>query len=1164
MCILIFFSFFFQLLLALLLAGAGLHISKGTELQEKESDVKYKGPVVYTNLPPPVLYFPNFPERHKISNRGSSGDTEDKRVEYVPFPYKDLPLLVYQSESQPPVHVVEKSPSKHSDKEDSLPPQRNSGYQTGPAVYSASDSDQYGNQEAGSMHRPQAIIASPSEKYINVGLSTSPLTSIDTQNQQYISIGLTSLQSQDNDLRGQPSHLQQDNNYNQMQYSASQNIDNADYLSHSGEHLGESEPAYMYYPDQYSNQNADSQTQVPVEQITQAIQNYLLQQNSIQQASSGIHQAHISYPGKQDPYASSSERVPTQHVGITIIQQPSGSDAPEHAENGPQYAHPPPSNVRHPPPQNEQSYGDNQQQFVSIGVYPSTGNDYGGDPQQYYNLISPTSNDQYQNIEDDYRQPIQNYDSPPPVQNENTHTTGYQLISIDLSALKNQNGDQQRNNIPEYREPPPRPVNNPPPPPPPQNYRPTNENDNSYNNREKEVQQIFIQIPHNILSDQSEKSRGRGPFETPYTGTAQVGTVVRDPNKGPNGHTTNTRPQYNRPPPPRPPPIHHSERPRNPPKSVLSNGINIAIIKQTDSTNTAPVFKPSDQRPPHHHHTQLRTPTHPVMHRVPPPPNFQHPPRKPMFGFPSRPSASNNIRFNQGRDPRNFERNPYAAPPPRYANGPRHFGQYSNKPLVPQMGGHPGVFASSNQHYTATTPGVERPALYRNAFRVHPPITVTHTSATKNHAQFLPNPMTRPMSSNAIATSAESPFINNVSNGFGEINFDEINAFLNPNYDLFGSMTSGPDKKKVEEETKFLQQVAGDLLSHDMNTPNLAGTPPFGIMKPPPNTMNAPFPYKFWEQPFIPSMPPPPPGVMQSDRTKVMNFYSHMQHPYATGNRPFGSFGKSKGRKRGLRKGKLRNKLAALRTSIRHKTKIAPRQEVVDDGSEATSEQIDEAGMYEIAAPRSTIIKRDGPGLDGITIPLNPGHILSSRISSEDDEKQEEASFPPIIVYKGAVPPVEIYGSKSDIENASTNDKETHKFSSDKNVETLINSPDKLSEELSSQESLQFYSSEGAGYIDYMYSLLPDLIRDSFHRRLDGGVQKWLPVSPVEYAVAEDSYDRNETTTEKPFSPIQLETLTDTKFPQNSSLTFESTIKENIEELLSLLGKEETSDIVKK
>ncbi|GFQ84911.1 uncharacterized protein TNCT_309561 [Trichonephila clavata] len=180
-------TIFFQTFLVLILAGAGLQTTAGGSSPAETDSVKYKGPVVYSNLPPPVLYFPNFPPKPEISSRG---DSDEKRVEYVPFPYKDLPLLVYQSENQPPVHVVEKSQKQNAAQPQQARPSegnddRKMQQQTGPAVYQmAGNQQQYRN--------PQPQTQSNSNEYSTSGVTVTNQFP-DLQNQQYISIGLSTI-----------------------------------------------------------------------------------------------------------------------------------------------------------------------------------------------------------------------------------------------------------------------------------------------------------------------------------------------------------------------------------------------------------------------------------------------------------------------------------------------------------------------------------------------------------------------------------------------------------------------------------------------------------------------------------------------------------------------------------------------------------------------------------------------------------------------------------------------------------------------------------------------------------------------------------------------------------------------------------------------------------
>lgn len=1189
----------FQVLLALILAGSSLQISQGSEKKGQNSDVKYKGPVVYTNLPPPVLYFPKFPEHPKLSNRGSSGDSEDKRVEYVPFPYKDLPLLVYQSQNQPPVHVVEKTSKQDSEKENTgTGPQSNPGYQSGPAVYRVAENNEYDNEEADSTNHPQALIPNPSEKFINVGLSTSQVPPISSPNQQIISIGVTSIQPPGGDLHSQsssthsiPSHIPQQSNdfYSQVQYSGSQNNENFQYPSQISQNVGQNIPGFTFYTNQqYAAQTQIPQAQVPIQQITQAIQNYLLQQNGGQQiAPSGIHQNVVSYPsGTQSDPITSSSSSPTQHVGITIIRPAVSDSSPEHGGDAtPQGPYNPPLyQFRYPQDQisNDQGYGDNQQ-YVSIGVFPinlpgNAGNNYNQDTQQYYNIMAPVQNDQYQNTNEDYRQVNQDYQNSVSGMNENQNgpqTTGYQLISIDLSALRNKNAEQQRNNYPEYSQQSHQqsisaqgPVDNRPP----QNYRAQNQNEGPYSGREKEFQQILIQIPHNILSESTEKPQHeRSPFETPYTGTAQVANVLGDSNKVHNAPPSNNGPVYNR----QPSNMQQQEKPRSPhegfgfPQSGgISNGINIAIIKQSGSASNPPTYKrpPLERRPP-------VTENHP-------PPNHQnqrHIPRFQSQNIPQRPQGSygprvklfppNNGRFNRGQEMPPFPSGPFPAASMRYPHQP--FGPHKNKPMVIPHGDHPRIYASSNIHYSTMSPPIMRPQLNGNAYGIPAGSSpYPHASATKNHPNFVQNPVAVPAPFNPLAAGATlHAFTNNISNTFGEISFDEINAFLSPSYDLFGSMTHGQNKKKVEDENNMLQTITSDILTHqDIAAIGMAGAlPPYPVVKPPPHVLNVPFPYKYWEHPIRNFGPQ---GVINGrDQTRLMMQYSHMQYPYAGGKRPFRPFRRGLGKKRGLKGYRgLKTKLEALRTSIRHKSKISPRHEITNDETsekgikKTVSDFITDSIIFDNVSPRSTIIKTDRPELDGITIPLHPDRVLSSRVSNEEEEEEKKVEkLPPIIVYKGSKPPIEIYGTKADIEDVGK-DNETEK------EDSITSSDDDKIEDLSSDESVQTFSGQGIGYLDYMYSMLPDLIRGSLGRRHDEDDSKWLPVSPIEYSLADDAYDRNITNTEnteKAISPINLETVKESYIPQNTSTNAESTIEENIEELFSLLGKEEKSDVVK-
>merc|ERR1711944_93493 len=74
--------------------------------------VKYRGPMVYSAEKPPVIHFPPPPaDKLAASYRnngkgGGGGGGKPPAVKYVPLPHHELPVLIYQSDSRPPIHVV--------------------------------------------------------------------------------------------------------------------------------------------------------------------------------------------------------------------------------------------------------------------------------------------------------------------------------------------------------------------------------------------------------------------------------------------------------------------------------------------------------------------------------------------------------------------------------------------------------------------------------------------------------------------------------------------------------------------------------------------------------------------------------------------------------------------------------------------------------------------------------------------------------------------------------------------------------------------------------------------------------------------------------------------------------------------------------------------------
>ncbi|CAF2741002.1 unnamed protein product [Lepeophtheirus salmonis] len=75
-------------------------------LPRYSESIQYNGPIVYSNeKKPPIIHFPPPPN---LSNKDAHNKLSlpNQPVKYIPLPHHDLPVLIYQSEKQPPIHVV--------------------------------------------------------------------------------------------------------------------------------------------------------------------------------------------------------------------------------------------------------------------------------------------------------------------------------------------------------------------------------------------------------------------------------------------------------------------------------------------------------------------------------------------------------------------------------------------------------------------------------------------------------------------------------------------------------------------------------------------------------------------------------------------------------------------------------------------------------------------------------------------------------------------------------------------------------------------------------------------------------------------------------------------------------------------------------------------------
>jgi len=124
--------------------------------------VKYAGPIVYTNEKPPIIHFPKPPKVSLIISPeinfilrkpsvclwvckyvriwtvcvsqgalsgGGWGKGGPNSIKYIPLPHHDLPILIYQSDFNPPIHVVSPPAGAHEGQSQTSygPPQLSTG-----------------------------------------------------------------------------------------------------------------------------------------------------------------------------------------------------------------------------------------------------------------------------------------------------------------------------------------------------------------------------------------------------------------------------------------------------------------------------------------------------------------------------------------------------------------------------------------------------------------------------------------------------------------------------------------------------------------------------------------------------------------------------------------------------------------------------------------------------------------------------------------------------------------------------------------------------------------------------------------------------------------------------------------------------------------------------
>ncbi|CAG7732805.1 unnamed protein product [Allacma fusca] len=201
--------------------GAGGHGHGEILATPAGKGVKYAGPIVYTNEKPPVIHFPPPPKPRKGSGHGKGGKGKGSKshsIKYVPLPHHELPILIYQSDINPPIHVV--SPpgnviSQEPPQASYGPPGGDYGVPSGPVVdygipegkvvtggSSFSQSTDYGVPDA--PIQPQASYGVPSQA--SYGVPSQSSSSYGAPSQSSSSYGVPSQSSSSYGVPSQPSY----------------------------------------------------------------------------------------------------------------------------------------------------------------------------------------------------------------------------------------------------------------------------------------------------------------------------------------------------------------------------------------------------------------------------------------------------------------------------------------------------------------------------------------------------------------------------------------------------------------------------------------------------------------------------------------------------------------------------------------------------------------------------------------------------------------------------------------------------------------------------------------------------------------------------------------------------------------------------------------------
>ncbi|GIY82260.1 uncharacterized protein CDAR_227011 [Caerostris darwini] len=219
-----------------------------------------------------------------------------------------------------------------------------------------------------------------------------------------------------------------------------------------------------------------------------------------------------------------------------------------------------------------------------------------------------------------------------------------------------------------------------------------------------------------------------------------------------------------------------------------------------------------------------------------------------------------------------------------------------------------------------------------------------------------------------------------------------------------------------------------------------------------------------------------------------------------------------------------------LSQSLGMKSQISPREET-KVANEYTVEEIDD--VPEAILSGSSTIKRQGLSAK------DPKPEWSRRISKPDDIPR-----PPIIVYKGAKPPVQVYGTKDDIEKA----KDPLETSASEHKATISIEGSEIEDDLDFMKDL--------------YTILPKHVKRSIANEMEEEDQLDLKDSETKNESLDDEEDSSPSEVSED-NGQKIKESEDNDALKSSTPDDKSTfaIEEDIEELVKLLHKEEKSDI---